>query len=220
MTPDQKELHTLLVDPRATVSLVVLYAVRKFGLECLQFEPLVVRDMILDAVGEKRMPQHMFDKLGCGLTLLATDAYTARIEAFISCNSIMSFRPFKERILGKNDAFSMTRGVFEFLSLTGDSVDELRVAPEIRVYAGDTLFDLGLSDAPGFLSFAEFPADKVARSIPNFGADPAVFVSLQTSRKNDLIRCAKEHKEEIQRQLAVLDRAVPTPASDVGITDK
>lgn len=72
------------------VTPVALAAIRKFGLESLDWAPEVLRDAFEEEFDIKRCPQRLFDKLNCGYMLIGTDAFNSTIEGFLSATCIMN----------------------------------------------------------------------------------------------------------------------------------
>ena len=106
----------LLRNPELFVSSAIAICIRKFGMEFLDWDPLVRRDTLKKALGVQKLPQKLFDKVNCGATLISTNGYTQRIEVFIPCNYVMSGRVLSESSMGLDDPYTLAWGVWSISS--------------------------------------------------------------------------------------------------------
>lgn len=156
------------------VTSITLTALRKLGMESLDWDPLITRDAFELSLNEKQLPQLMFDKLNCGYTLISTDAFTATIEAFLGCTYVMG-----GRMLDGAEAPFCTLGmcawsVWEYINLMGEmnGVEPSETFhPDIVKYIQEVARLDGVYKLPAWLKFAEPPIP----ALPDLSGDVHLF---------------------------------------------
>ena len=198
----------LLKDPELFVSSTIAICIRQFGMEFLDWDPLVRRDTVEKALGMKKLPQKIFDKINCGATLIGTNGYTQRIEVFIPCNYVMSGRVLTENSLGLDDPYTLAWGVWEYKQLvqgTPETDPEEPFAMDIAVYAGKVLSNDGILTAPQWLDFAEFDPDMMARVEENTEALPG-YIDHQAGLMDDINAFVTDRQAKLVAQLDEIDK--------------
>ena len=155
------------------VSSITLAALRALGLESLDVDPLILRDMAEAAFGMEKMPQKMFDKLNCGYMLVGTNAFEATIEGFLSATAIMNNLLFDESEIPFCTLEHCAWSVWEYLNLLGDIEDgkpTVTFCPEIVEYIRQTGRLNGITEFPPWLSFAhiELPMPDISDDVDQF----------------------------------------------------
>lgn len=202
------ELVSLLTREKPFVSTCTAAALRLFGLESLEWDPLVLRDSLQDALKLEKCPQKLFDKVNCGYTLIGTNGYTASLEAFVTCNSVMSSISFDEGVMGMDDQYSLAWGVWEYLRLTGDTIDDIKFNVDTAVYAGEVLYRAGITAPPDWLSWVEYDPEKIAR-LDTLLDDPQFYMDRQRGMNMELENYCREKDAQMVNQLQRLDVLLP-----------
>ena len=143
------------------VTSITLAFLRKAGQEALEWDPLIVRDAFEGIFHVEKMPQRMFDKLNCGLTLIGTSSYTDTIEGFLMGTACMN----NLVIDGDTAPFCTLRhcawGVWEYANLNGDidrnSRPTEKFSPDIIKYIQEAGKMNGVTRFPVWLDFASLP---------------------------------------------------------------
>lgn len=204
----REELKELLIKDRPFVSTCTAAALRLFGTESLDWDPLVIRDAMEDSLGVKALPQRLFDKINCGYTLVGTNGYTASLETFVPCNHVMSGIPIEEGSIGMDDHYTLSWGVWEYLKLTGDTVEESLFCIDTAVYAGEILYIAGITSPPSWLSWVEYDRAKIER-LDSLLDDPQFYMDRQHGMINELENFCKQKDAQLINQLARLDKILP-----------
>lgn len=207
--------------PGILTSTATLACIRKYGTEILEWDPLIVRDVLEDDIG--KVSQRLFDKVNCGLTILGTNGYTQRLEVFVPSNSVMSGRALTEGSMGLDDPHTLAWGVWEAKNLNGDieiagDPESDRFTEDIRFYTGRVLLDAGISEPPTWLSFAEFDPE-VQQRISDNTPDPEFYLKRQTGLKNELNAYVSAMRNTLIAQLKLIDQHMPLRSYE-GKTDQ
>ena len=199
----------LLKNPDIFVSAAIAICIRKFGMEFLDWDPLVRRDTLEKALGTKKLSQKLFDKVNCGATLIGTNGYTQRLEIFVPCNYVMSGRVLTEGSMGLDDPYTLAWGVWEYKQLvqgTPETDPEEPFSIDIALYTGKVLANDGIMTAPVWLDYAEFDPELEARVQENTeGRDG--YIDHQTGMLNDLNGFVTERQAQLVAQLDEIDKA-------------
>ena len=199
----------MLKDPELFVSTVIAICIRKYGMEFLEWDPLVRRDQVAHDMGLKKLPQKLFDKMNCGATLIGTNGYTQRIEVFIPSNYTMSGRVLSESSLGLDDPYTLSWGVWEYKQLiqgTPEDDPEEPFALDVAMYAGKVLSNDGILTPPTWLQFAQFDPEMMARVEENTEALPG-FIDHQNALVSDLNEFVTKQQAKLTEQLNAVDKA-------------
>lgn len=185
-------MKPLPLDRNCFVTSVTLVFLKKFGLDALDWDPIIVRDAFEEGFGFKKMPQRMFDKLNCGLSLIGTSLYTTTIEGFLTGTACMN-----NLVLGGNtapyvDFEQCSWGIWEYANLNGDIDDKSHpteeFSPDIIKYIQDVGARNGITAMPVWMDFAE-PED--TSSMPDMGEDVDLF--------NQYMQRQQEYREDMTR---------------------
>lgn len=168
------------------VTSITLAFLRQTGKDALDWDPLIVRDAFEGIFNIKKMPQRMFDKLNCGLTLIGTSLFTESIEGFLMGTACMN----NLVIDGSTVSFCTLRncawGVWEYANLNGDIDQDSRptekFSPDIIKYIQEAGKLNGVTKFPVWLDFASLPSD----SMPDMTEDLDLFEAYN-SRQEDYI---------------------------------
>lgn len=203
-----EELKTLLTAGNPYVSTCTAASIRLLGIESLDWDPLIIRDSMQDALKISKIPQKLFDKINCGYTMIGTNAYTASLEAFVTCNSVMSNIPIEEGTMGMDDPYSLAWGVYEYMKLTGDDVKDLKFTIDTSIYAGEILYAAGITTPPVWLEWVSYDQDKISR-LDEVLEDPRFYMDRQAGLRRSIVNHCTEKEAEMLSQLSTLDKLLP-----------
>ena len=167
------------------VTSVTLSAIRKFGLESLDWEPEILRDAFAEEFEMNKVPQKLFDKLNCGYMLIGTDAFTSSIEGFLSATNIMNNLVFSEDEAPYCSLEMCAWSIWEAINLLGDienGAPTCKFCSDIVAYIREVGRLNGVSQFPKWMSFAN-PENM---RMPDTTDDPDVFATYM-NRQNDYI---------------------------------
>ena len=167
------------------VTAVTLPAIRKFGLESLDWEPEILRDAFAEEFEMNKVPQKLFDKLNCGYMLIGTDAFTSSIEGFLSATNIMNNLVFSEDEAPYCSLEMCAWSIWEAINLLGDienGAPTCKFCSDIVAYIREVGRLNGVSQFPRWMAFAN-PENM---RMPDTTSDPDVF-SMYQLRQEDYI---------------------------------
>lgn len=167
------------------VTPVTLAALKKFGLESLEWEPEILRDAFEEQFDIKKMPQKLFDKLNCGYTLVGTDAFSSTIEGFLSSTAIMNNLVFDESEAPFCSLEMCAWAIWEYMLLLGDMEDgkpSFKFSPDIIKYIQEVARLNGVSKFPKWMSFATPEGEPM----PDMTGDADLF-DMYNARQEDYI---------------------------------
>lgn len=201
-------LKQLLVDTDSFVSTCTLAAIRLFGMESLDWDPLILRDALQDELKTDRLPQKLFDKVNCGYSLIGTNGYPTHIEVFVPCNSLMANQPIDGETLGLDDPYTLAWGVWEYFRLTGDNTNTVQFATDVAVYGGEVLYEAGITSPPDWLSWVIFDDTKIKR-LDSSLSDPTFYSARQVGLKENIRDMCNARDGALMTELANIDKLLP-----------
>ena len=204
----REELKTLLTKDNPSVSTCTAASLRLLGLESLDWDPLVIRDSIQTALGLSKVPQKLFDKINCGYTMIGTNGYTASIETFAVCNAVMSSIAFEDGSMPLDDQYTLAWGVWEYFRLTGETAETSQFSLDNAIYAGEVLYNAGITNPPDWLSWVEYDPVKLGR-LDTLLDDPQFYMDRQNGLKAEIRNYCKEKDAQMVIQLERLDKILP-----------
>lgn len=191
---------TQILNNDSFVTSLALVAMKNLGEEALTMDPLIVRDAMEEILGIQQMPQRMFDKLNCGLTLLGTEAYTKTIEGFLQMTACMNGDVLESDVASMCTIEDCAWGVWEYINLNGDITTDGKPSEEfsedIKVYIREAAKLEGLYKLPNWLSFAEPVA-----ALPDLTDDMNVF-NIFMSRQEDTISTMNKYVTDRMAELS------------------
>lgn len=192
------------------VTSITLAFLKQFGFEALEWDPLIVRDAFEGRFGFDRMPQRMFDKLNCGLSLLGTTLYTDSIEGFLSGTACMNNLVLNGEFAPFCSLEQCAWGVWEYINLNGD-IDKdnqptEKFCPDIVKYIQEAGKLNGVVKMPVWLRFAELPDD----ALPDLSGDVALFeqyMARQENYREDLTGYVNYRQQQLADELNTLKKS-------------
>lgn len=189
------------------VTSITLATLAQMGQEALDMDPLLLRDAFQDIFDVQKMPQRMFDKLNCGLTLVGTALYTTTIEGFLSCTAVMNNQVVSGNTIPYCSIKECAWGVWEYMNLNGDVDKDSRpteeFSPDIKTYIQQAANRNGVTHMPVWLKFAETAPEKM----PDMSEDVDLFESW-TARQESYVEGMNEYvkmrQDELKKELMTL----------------
>lgn len=174
----------------------------QFGPECLDWDPLILRDAFQDAFSCK-LSQKGFDKLQAGLSMVGTNLFTHSIETFLACASLCGNKPLKGEELPFVSLKDCCWAVFCWQELLGEDPAEFseEFDPDIVLYIQALMDKDGISELPEFMDFAKLPDEKLTTIQQNLVSDVTAFQAYNR-RQSQNVNEIKAWIKDKQRQLA------------------
>lgn len=189
------------LDKNCFVTSITLAFLAKFGLDSINWDPLIVRDAFEGGLLFGKMPQRMFDKLNCGLSLIGTDLYNASIEGFLTFTAVMNNNVLDAEYAPFVSLKECAWGVWEFMNLNGDMDNTTRpsvkFSPAIIKYIQESGRLNGVTAMPVWLDFAQ-PKDE---SMPDMSDDVDLFNQYQ-QRQEEYKEAMNAYVTDRQARLA------------------
>lgn len=189
------------------VTSITLVFLRRFGQEALDWDPLIVRDAFEEGFGFKKMPQRMFDKLNCGLSLIGTSLYTDSIEGFLTGTACMNNLVLDGDTIPYVTFDQCSWGVWEYANLNGDIDADSRptekFCPDVVKYIQSVGMRNGITSMPVWLQFAQLPDDQM----PDLSSDVDQFeqyMARQRSYVEDMNRYVLARQDALKAELSRL----------------
>jgi len=183
------------------VTSITLAFLKKFGLKALDWDPLMVRDAYEGVFCQGKMPQRLFDKLNCGLSLIGTDLFTASIEGFITGCACMNNLVIDGSTAPFVTLSQCAWGIWEYINLNGDLDEGMRptetFCPDVIKYIQEVAAVVGVTKLPEWLKFAQSPQE----TLPDMSEDVDLFTQYM-QRQEDYINMLNSYVTERQKLLA------------------
>ena len=187
------------------VTVYALAAMAQFGAQCLQWDPLVLRDAFQEDF-DCKLSQKAFDKLQAGMSMIGTNLFTHSIETFLACTALCNEKPVKQDQLNYVTLKDCCWAVFCWQELLGydPQEDNQTFDDDIIMYIQALMDKDGISQLPQFMSFAKLPDDKLTTIQQNLAADASAFQSYhrrQQQNVNDIKAFIKDKQTQLAMQL-------------------
>lgn len=169
------------------LTVYTLAAVSKFGLEALQWDPLILRDAFQNTFNCK-LSQKAFDKLMAGTAMVGTNLFTASIQSFLACTAACNNKTIKQTQLSYVSLKDCCWAVFVWKQLIGydPNQDSQRFDQDIIMYIQSLMTEVGISKLPDFMSFAQFSKDKLHSIETALISDITAFQAYNTRQLNEI----------------------------------
>ena len=148
-----------LLNPDSTVTVLTLIVLDSYGMEAIQWDPETIQ-MELETDAHAKIPEDNLLKIGCGMTLMGTDAYYTSLPDFISMTNIIAQDLDCVNMFKPSDAYDIVAGVTEALLLNPPDEMTQPFTEEITAYIALMLRTEGILTPPQNLGFV--PKDFLA----------------------------------------------------------
>lgn len=163
------------LDRNCFVTSITLVALRRFGFDIMDWDPLVARDHFEAVFNLPKMPQKMFDKLNCGLMLVGTSLFTDSIEGFLTGTACMNNLSLSSSEISYCTFKQCAWGVWEYININGDMDSNTHpietFCPDVIYYIQQVAHQNGISKMPEWLNFAKIPDN----ALPDMTGDVNLF---------------------------------------------
>lgn len=198
------------LDQNCFVTSITLTMLKKYGFDVLDWDPLIVRDAFEGGFHVQNMPQRMFDKLNCGLSLLGTSLYTDSIEGFLAGTACMANIPVDGAVAPFVSFRQCAWGVWEYMNMNGDmdknEKPSEKFCPDVIAYIQKVARLVGVSTMPNWLAFAGFKDS----DLPDMAEDADIF-EMYMARQRDYIDATNQYvnsrQGELEKELLALAAA-------------
>lgn len=169
------------------LTVYTLAAIKKFGLEALQWDPLVLRDAFQDAFNCK-LSQKAFDKLMAGTAMVGTNLFTTSIQSFLACTAACNNKAIKQSQLSYVTLKDCCWSVFVWKQLIGynPEQDSQRFDLDIIMYIQALMTQAGISKLPKHMNFADFDKQKMSVIETALVSDLTAFQAYNTRQLNEV----------------------------------
>ena len=182
----------LLRDQDAPGSVLLAIALAKYGTECFEWEPEILRLELEEDFGIK-LTDLQSDKLQAVLTLYTTDQVESNWHAFNTACHVMNNEHVDHTVFDYPlEAEYIIGALPEFEFLRNDE-DGITFSPEVNAYAGLVFYDYGCSKPPTLFPTAIMPAGVVDADM--------------TEKNAALEELYKAKKESLERYLLKVKKA-------------
>ena len=134
----------ILEDEKAPAVVLLALVTKKYGKECYEWEPLVLKAELQEDY-ECKITDLQSDKIQAAITLLISDVYEANINVFETFNYLFNHQPDNLEDLNPLEAEELICGMTEAYLIRGE---EIEFCPEIRVYTGQIFYEYGMHKPP------------------------------------------------------------------------
>jgi hypothetical protein len=134
----------ILKDEKAPVLVLVALVVKKYGTDCLMWEPEVLKAELQEDF-EVELTDLQSDKIQAGMVLLTSNLYETDMSAFETINYLLNHQPDVLDEFNPLEPEELICGLTEAYLIRGEKMD---FSPEVRVYAGKVFHDYGMHKPP------------------------------------------------------------------------
>jgi hypothetical protein len=146
-------------DKKAPGFILLGVVLKKYGMECLEYEPALLRDQI-EKDYELSLTQLQIDKLQAAMAVMTTDSFYTDWRVFEATCHLFHDEPIDTTLVNPLDAEDIAIGLAEATMIKNDTIedaDELVFDDEVRAYAGRIFYEYGLCKAPKIFPTAIMP---------------------------------------------------------------
>lgn len=177
---DRAALRRLLTADDSRASVLLVWALDRFGPEVMDWHPATVRDEMEAEAGVAPAALNV-DRLLAAITILGTDRFFKEARAFGPLVNVLNGGPFQPDEFDPPDVVDCAWAVTEALLLTGAEEPE-PFSAEVRGFLAHLLREEGFVVPPDVLRIA-LDADYSARVRHEFGGDPELFGAIQEHQR-------------------------------------
>lgn len=146
----------ILKDGDAPVSALVSVVVKNYGVECFEWESVILRNEIENDFGFE-LTDLQSDKIQAGITVLTTDMYESDIRTFEVCTRLFTSTAQDFEDFAPLEAEELISAMTEVMLLKMENLD---FTSDVNAYAGGVFFDYGFCKSPKLFPTAIMPEGK------------------------------------------------------------
>ena len=194
----------IFLSPKCTPATYALAFISVFGLQALQWDPLVVRDSFQDYF-QVKLTERAFNKLQAGLTMIGTNAFQATIQGFLMCTAACANKPITQGQIPFVSLKDICWAFYLYQELLGQRLQDVDAA--IDIYVQQLLKLQGITKLPQFLSFIQLDVNSLEKAQKQLASDITLFQSYNIRQQNTVIQLqqyVQALKQQQARQLQLL----------------
>lgn len=201
----------IFLENNCSPSTYALAAYRAFGPQCLDWDPLILRDAFQKEYNVS-LTQIGFDKLMAGVTLIGTNLFNTSVQTFLAVSSLYANKPVKQTELAYVTLKDCCWAVFAWRDLLGiDQQDDQTFDSDIILYIQQLMKQDGISKLPQFMQFALLDDYDMTRIQEALVDDADAFQAYNIRQNNivqDIKSYIKDKQSDLVKQLAILHQIV------------
>ena len=181
---------------KCTPATYALAIISVFGLQVLDWDPLIVKQSFQDYF-QVKLSQRAFNKLQAGLTMLGTDAFQATIQGFLMCTAACANKPITQ---GQVPFVSLKDACWAFYlyqQLLGQKLQD--VAPQIDIYIQQLMRLQGITKLPQFMSCIQLDSGVLQKAQVQLASDQALFSAYNIRQQNTVVQL-QSYVDALRRQ--------------------
>jgi len=150
----------ILLDEHAPVAALLSVALNRYGVDILQWDPILIREQIEDDFGIF-LSDMQSDKLQAGIMILTSDNFEHQIEAYETCVNLLCDQPDDFETSSPPEPEQMIVAICEATLIRHEPI---KFGDEVRRYAGQIFHDSwGYSRAPALFPSAIMPETPLSK---------------------------------------------------------
>lgn len=169
---------------KCTPATYALAIISVFGLQVLDWDPLIVKQSFQDYF-QVKLSQRAFNKLQAGLTMLGTDAFQATIQGFLMCTAACANKPITQGQIPFVSLKDACWAFYLYQQMLGQKLQD--VAPQIDVYIQQLMRLEGITKLPQFMSCVQLDSSIQQKAQIQLASDIALFTAYNTRQQNTVI---------------------------------
>lgn len=169
------------------VTIYTLAAMRKYGQEALEWDPLILRDAFQRDFSCK-LSKRAFDKLMAGTSMIGTNLFTSSIQSFLACTAACANKPISQNKLSYASLQDCCWSVFVYKDLIGYDQQQVQdpFDMDIIMYIQALMDQHGISKLPKYMEFADFNTQKKSAIQQSLVQDVTAFQAYNKRQLNQV----------------------------------
>lgn len=155
---------TFLRDPNAPAIALLAVAVGKYGPECFEWDPALLRKEIHEDF-DVDLTDLQADKLQAAITIITTDFFESNWQIFNCCILLLNNEHADLQTFDSVEAEHIAAAMPEIEYLRNEDEDGMKFSDEVNAYAGLIFSEYGCSKAPDIFPTALMPSGQADGSM-------------------------------------------------------
>ena len=199
---------SIFTSSKCTPATYALAIISVFGLQVLDWDPLIVKQSFQDYF-QVKLSQRAFNKLQAGLTMLGTDAFQATIQGFLMCTAACANKPITQGQIPFVSLKDACWAFYLYQQLLGQKLQD--VAPQIDVYIQQLMRLQGITKLPQFMSCIQLDTSILQKAQIQLASDQALFSAYNIRQQNTVVQLQSYVDALKQQQIAQLQELQRSP---------
>lgn len=193
---------------KCTPATYALAIISVFGLQVLDWDPLIVKQSFQDYF-QVKLSQRAFNKLQAGLTMLGTDAFQATIQGFLMCTAACANKPITQGQIPFVSLKDACWAFYLYQQLLGQKLQD--VAPQIDIYIQQLMRLQGITKLPQFMNCIQLDSSILQKAQIQLASDQALFSSYNIRQQNTVVQLQSYVDALRQEQVYQLQQLQKSP---------